>query len=108
MSRYYALADDWLAWGEMGGRRRSTTGVRPHSRLLDLLAGSLPFAVFLLPSGAAEFFREAARAFSEDREPSNEQLMRQGQWDSANISLWAKYFRARAAVARIIHEPHHS
>ena len=56
---------------------------------------------FLMPNEAAERFTEAARAFSEDvYDPG-----RQAHWSSANIDLWAKYFRARAALARIVREP---
>jgi hypothetical protein len=61
---------------------------------------------FLASEDAVELFTEASKAFAEDRQPSNEELVRQGgRWDSANISLWAKYFRARAVVARIIRQP---
>jgi hypothetical protein len=66
------------------------------------------FAVrgFLNSKDAAELFTSAADAFAEDVAPSSqEQIQAVGYWDAANITLWTKYFRARAAVARIVREP---
>ena len=61
---------------------------------------------FLNPQDAVEPFALAADAFAEDVAPSSqEQIQKVGYWDSANITLWAKYFRARTAVARIVREP---
>jgi len=61
---------------------------------------------FVDPEHAADRFAEAATAFSEDKEPSFEELQRRGgSWYGDNILLWAKYFRARAAVASLSSEP---
>jgi hypothetical protein len=59
---------------------------------------------FLNPKDPVEPFALAADAFAEDVAPNQEQIQKVGYWDSANITLWAKYFRARAAVARIVRE----
>jgi hypothetical protein len=56
---------------------------------------------FIRPAEAPERFAEAAAAFSEDKfEPG-----RRSSWSSANVDLWAKYFRARVALARVPREP---
>lgn len=62
---------------------------------------------FLNPGGDAfELFNSAADSFAEDVEPSSEEIQKRGgSWDAKNITLWTKYFRARAAVARIVREP---
>jgi hypothetical protein len=57
---------------------------------------------FLTPEKAVERFMEAAEEFSKD---TYEAAPRVGGWSSANIDLWAKYFRARAAVAEIVRSP---
>ena len=58
------------------------------------------FAVrgFVTPGEAVELFATAANAFAEDRPPAENELR---SWSSINVDLWSKYFRARAAVARI-------
>jgi len=61
---------------------------------------------FLNPGNAVEMFNSAADSFAEDVEPSSEEIQKRGGcWDAKNITLWTKYFRARAAVARIVREP---
>jgi|SRR5580658_6571658 transcriptional regulator with XRE-family HTH domain len=48
------------------------------------------------------FFLDAADAFASDAPPTMEELMASGRtWTGENIQLWAKYFRARAALASI-------
>jgi hypothetical protein len=56
---------------------------------------------FVCPEEAVERFAEAAQLFSGDAPD----LERQGTWNSVNVDLWAKYFRARAALATIVREP---
>jgi hypothetical protein len=55
---------------------------------------------------AVEFFDEAADAFSEDKLPSDEELVsRGGSWSGINEQLWTKYFRARARLNEAIRKP---
>lgn len=63
---------------------------------------------FLIPGEAVELFAKAADAFAEDVPPQAEEIQEFMSWDSANVDLWAKYFRARSAVARIVREPDHA
>lgn len=55
---------------------------------------------FVVPHEAPERFAESANAFADDCMPTtNEELgQRGGYWRSINVDLWAKYFRARAAL----------
>ena len=68
------------------------------------------FAVggFLSPGEAVELFAKAADAFAEDVELPIEEIQGFRSWGSMNVGLWAKYFRARVAVARIVREPDHA
>jgi hypothetical protein len=61
-------------------------------------------AGLLNPDEAVERFTEASATFAEDVQ-DEETLQWTGHWSSINIDLWAKYFAARAAVARIVREP---
>jgi hypothetical protein len=56
---------------------------------------------FVNPPEAVERFMEAAQAFAEDIYVPE----RETTWSSANTQLWAKYFRGRAALARVPREP---
>lgn len=58
---------------------------------------------YLTPGQAAELFTEAADELSSDTYESASG--RAGGWSSVNIDLWAKYFRARAALAQIVRTP---
>ena len=58
---------------------------------------------YLTPGQAAELFTEAAVELSRDTYESASG--RAGGWSSVNIDLWAKYFRARAALAQIVRTP---
>lgn len=62
---------------------------------------------FLTPEKQEEFFAGAAEAFAQDVVPPMEELQKGKHWTSANVDLWAKYFRARALVARVLNEPNH-
>src|SRR5579859_2788885 len=55
---------------------------------------------YLAPAQAVERFTEAAEELSQDT--YEEAAGRAGGWSSVNIDLWAKYFRARAALAQIV------
>ena len=66
---------------------------------------SLAVRGFLSPEQQVECFSAAADAFAQDIMPSPEELQKRKHWDSTNVDLWAKYFRARASVARIPREP---
>jgi hypothetical protein len=58
---------------------------------------------FTEPSESPERFEEAANEFSKDIAPD---WPAPGQvWNSQNVELWAKFFRAKAALARIIRDP---
>jgi hypothetical protein len=59
---------------------------------------------FVVNREAPERFEEAAAAFAEDVRPAD-LADRGGSWNSRNIDLWAKYFRARAALATTVREP---
>ncbi len=61
----------------------------------------------LRPEEAVERFAEAGAHFEEDVYKP-ETLHRTGPWDSINIDLWAKFFRARTAVAEIVRAPDHA
>jgi hypothetical protein len=53
------------------------------------------------PNKAAEYFDQASLAFASDTAPEPSQLeSRGGHWSSANLVLWAGYFRARACLVR--------
>jgi hypothetical protein len=69
-----------------------------------LLGWKAAVAGFLNPDQAAERFSEAAVEFAQDTY-DEEVMKRAGGWDSRNVDLWAKYFRARAAVAEIVRAP---
>ena len=58
---------------------------------------------YLTPGQAVEQFTEAAEELSQDT--YEEAAGRAGGWSSVNIDLWAKYFRARAALAQIVRTP---
>ena len=58
---------------------------------------------YLAPGQAVERFTEAAEELS--RDTYEEAAGRAGGWSSVNIDLWAKYFRARAALAQIVRTP---
>src|SRR6266568_2559040 len=58
---------------------------------------------YLAPGQAVERFTEAAEELSQDT--YEEAAGRAGGWSSVNIDLWAKYFRARAALAQIVRTP---
>jgi hypothetical protein len=58
---------------------------------------------YLAPEHAVERFAEAAEELSQDT--YEEVAGRPGGWSSANIDLWARYFRAQAAMAQIIRTP---
>ncbi len=61
-------------------------------------------AGFLNPAQALERFTEAAADLAQDT--YDEAVMKRvGGWRSNNVDLWAKYFRARAAVAEIVRAP---
>ena len=60
---------------------------------------------FVRPAEAVERFSEATAAFAEDTMPDNEELRQGRSWSSINVELWTMYFRARAAVARLVREP---
>jgi hypothetical protein len=60
-------------------------------------------AGFTRPDEAMELFSEAADYFARDTYEER-QLSPEG-WSSINVDLWAKYFRARAAIAGIIRSP---
>jgi hypothetical protein len=55
---------------------------------------------FLQPARAVECFAEAAQELGQD---SPEEAG--GSWSSVNLVLWAKYFRARSALAEIVRSP---
>jgi hypothetical protein len=59
---------------------------------------------YLNPAQAVEQFSEAAAQFGQDTY-DEEVMKRTGGWSSINLTLWAKYFRARAAVAEIVLAP---
>jgi hypothetical protein len=61
-------------------------------------------AGFLHPEQAVDRFTEAADEFARDTY-DEEMATQSGNWSSINIDLWAKYFRARAAVAEIVRTP---
>jgi hypothetical protein len=69
-----------------------------------LLGWKAAVAGFLNPAQAVERFSEAATEFAQDTY-DEEVMKRTGGWDSRNVDLWAKYFRARAAVAEIVRAP---
>jgi hypothetical protein len=69
-----------------------------------LLGWKAAVAGFLNPTQAVERFSEAAAEFAQDAY-DEEVAKRTGGWDSKNVDLWAKYFRARAAVAEIVRAP---
>lgn len=69
-----------------------------------LLGWKAAVAGFLNPAQAVERFSEAAAEFAQDTY-DEEVMKRAGGWDSENVDLWAKYFRARAAVAEIVRTP---
>ena len=69
-----------------------------------LLGWKAAVAGFLNPYQAVERFSEAAVEFAQDTY-DEEVMKRAGGWDSRNVDLWAKYFRARAAVAEIVRAP---
>ena len=56
---------------------------------------------FLDAGNAAEYFEEAAANFAKDVHDENRPLAAGEGWSSINIDLWAPYFAARAAVARL-------
>ncbi len=59
----------------------------------------------LLDSGsAAEAFDEAAAIFATDTQPDDLEAVG-GHWSSRNVDLWAKYFHARASLARLVRDP---
>ena len=58
---------------------------------------------YLAPGQTVERFTEAAEELS--RDTYEEAAGRAGGWSSVNIDLWAKYFRARAALAQIVRTP---
>jgi len=59
----------------------------------------------LLDTGsAAEAFDEAAAIFATDTQPDDLEAVG-GHWSSRNVDLWAKYFRARASLARLVQDP---
>jgi hypothetical protein len=61
---------------------------------------------FVAHQEAPERFEEAAAAFAEDVMPAEGELaLRAVSWSSINTDLWAKYFRARAAVALTVRQP---
>ena len=60
-------------------------------------------SAYLTPGQAVEQFTEAAEELSLDT--YEEAAGRSGGWSSVNIDLWAKYFRARAALAQIVRTP---
>lgn len=63
-------------------------------------------AGFLAPEGAADLFAQAADFFASDAAPSDAEIIAQGiLWSGENIHLWAKYFRARAVLARLVDVP---
>jgi hypothetical protein len=95
-----------IALGDFAGAHKIAERC-PHAFTIPGLKG-WRFAIqgFLNPKDAVEPFALAADAFAEDMAPSShEQIQKVGYWDSVNITLWAKYFRARTAVARIVREP---
>jgi hypothetical protein len=69
-----------------------------------LLGWKAAVAGFLSPAQAVERFSEAVAEFAQDTY-DEEVMKRAGGWDSRNVDLWAKYFRARAAVAEIVRAP---
>ncbi|SRR6266568_92578 len=58
-------------------------------------------AGFLDVAHAAEHFDEAAATFAEDVHDEDRPLAPGEGWSSINVDLWAPYFAARAAVARL-------
>ncbi len=56
---------------------------------------------FLHPEQAVECFTEAAHELAQD----SWQDAGGSSWSTVNINLWAKYFRARAALAEIVRTP---
>jgi len=60
---------------------------------------------FVHTEEAPNHFAEAADAFADDVQPSNEELIQRGSWSAMNIDLMAKYFRSRSALATVIREP---
>lgn len=66
-----------------------------------MLGRKLATAGFLNPAKAADFFARAAAAFDSDTLPPSEELLAGVPWSGQNVQLWAKYFRAQAALARI-------
>lgn len=61
-------------------------------------------AGFLGPDQAVELFTYAAEEFERDTQDET-RLKQIGHWNSINVDVWSKYFRARAAVAEIIRSP---
>lgn len=61
-------------------------------------------AGFVAPEQAVERFTQAAEQFAQDVY-DEEHPPPGGSWSSINVDLWAKYFRARAAIAQIIRTP---
>ncbi|MCD9186309.1 MAG: hypothetical protein LUM44_07735 [Pyrinomonadaceae bacterium] len=60
---------------------------------------------FANPQASPEKFAEAADIFAQDTHPGFEEVRKRGMWDSTNIELWAKYFKARSELAYAIEFP---
>jgi hypothetical protein len=95
-----------IALGDFAGAHKIATRCPDAFTKPGLRGWRFAIQGFLSPKDAVQPFALAADAFAEDVEPSSEEEIREvGYWDAANITLWAKYFRARAVVARILREP---
>ncbi len=95
--RLFALGGDYVAADSVA--RTSPEGFTSHG----LRGWRAAVRGYLTPGQAVEWFTEAAEEFSKDTYEEAE--TRAGGWNSANIDLWAKYFRARAALAEIVRTP---
>jgi hypothetical protein len=92
-------AGDYYAANQIAIRRPSAF-ITPSS-----LGWRAAVAGFVDASHASEHFEEAAGFFASDVHQEGRRLAIGEAWSSANVDLWAPYFRARADVARIERQP---
>ncbi|MEP6654822.1 MAG: hypothetical protein ABJA82_15775 [Myxococcales bacterium] len=92
-----------LFWGLSDYRSLMSVVDRYPEEFLErgMLGRKLATEGFLNPVKAADLFARAAVAFGSDTHRASDELLAGVQWNGQNVQLWAKYFRAQAALARI-------
>ena len=96
----FVRLDDWVAADEVAKLQESaftSPGLRGWRTAVSGL---------LDPDQAVERFADAAEIFATDTHPGDDEILKRGRgWDSRNVDLWAKFFRARSLVAQVGRDP---